>query len=64
MSRLMKEEYRVCATCSSAPMRKLPYLDGVYMCEVCFGFAYRLPEEWELPQEEDDALYREETSEE
>lgn len=62
MPKFISGEYRVCISCG-APMRKLPYLTDIYMCEQCQGFRYRLPEEWELPAaDEDETLYREETS--
>lgn len=60
-----KEEYRLCADCNGA-MRKLPGLYSVWMCEVCSGFSYRLPTDWEFPEDEEEArdelLYKEETS--
>lgn len=49
------EEYMICANCpNGTPMQRLPYLNGVYMCEQCSGFEYRLPEEWEMPAEQED----------
>lgn len=61
-----KEEYRICADCDGA-MRKMPGLNGVWMCERCSSLNYRLPEDWEFPaqdeeEEQDEALYREEIS--
>ena len=61
-----KEEYRVCADCD-AGMRKMPGLDGVYMCEKCSSLKYRLPSEWEFSEQgeeeaQDETLYQEEIS--
>ncbi|MGH9977244.1 MAG: hypothetical protein ACRD8Z_15630 [Nitrososphaeraceae archaeon] len=67
MTRLASsEEYRICANCpNGTPMRKLPYLNGVWMCVTCSGFEYRLPEEWKMPVEQEDkdqTLYQEENN--
>lgn len=61
-----KEEYRICADCDGA-MRKMLGLDGVWMCERCSSLNYRLPEEWDFKEQDeeeiqDETLYREETS--
>jgi len=36
----------------------------MWMCDICSGVNYRLPEWWEMPaeQEEDETLYQEENS--
>ena len=65
MIRLMNSEIKLCADCPNGVMRKMPGLSEIYMCETCSGVNYRIPAEWEMPAEqedEDDALYREETS--
>ena len=62
MPKLVNSEYRVCADCYG-PMKKMLGLD-IWMCEMCMGVNYRLPAEWEMNEEEDEqdeALYKEET---
>lgn len=61
-----KEEYRLCAECDGV-MRKMLGLNGVWMCERCSPLNYRLPAEWEFPQQDeeeaqDETLYKEEIS--
>ena len=65
MPRLVSGEYRVCADCYG-PMRKMPGLT-IWMCEMCMGVNYILPAEWEMEedteeQQQDEALYKYETS--
>lgn len=66
MIRIVNEEdYRVCAECD-AGMKKMPGLDGVYMCEKCSSLKYRLPSDWQFSEDEEEAqdktLYQEEIS--
>jgi len=63
MVRRVNSEIKLCADCPNGVMRKMPGLSEIYMCTTCSGVNYRIPAEWEMPEEnDDDALYREETS--
>lgn len=66
MIRLVNSEIKICADCpNNRVMRKMLGLSDIWMCETCSGVNYRLPAEWEMPAEQEDddeALYREETS--
>lgn len=65
MPSLVSGEYRVCADCYG-PMKKMPGLNDIWMCEACLGVNYRLPAEWEMDEDteeqQDEALYRVEVS--
>jgi hypothetical protein len=65
MIRLVNSEIKLCADCPNGVMRKMPGLSDIWMCETYGGVNYRLPAEWEMPAEQeddDDALYSEETN--
>ena len=60
-----KEDYRICADCNGA-MRKILGLSGVWMCERCSSLNYKIPSDWQVPEEEeaqDETLYKTEISE-